>query len=73
MPRLPYPSKNATSEHNENAEQGQAEQSVKRPDEKGRRFDVLTMDLADWWSRKTYYFDVTELYGSEAKSFPVPK
>ena len=52
---------------------GPAEQSVTRPDDKGRRFDVLTIDVANQLSRKTYYFDVTGFYGKESTWFPVPR
>jgi len=44
-----------------------AGQSVTRPDAKGRRFDVLTIEVAGELAPLTYYFDISEFYGADAR------
>ncbi len=45
-------------------------QSVSRPDAQGKRFDILTVDIAGEWFDRNYCFDITDFFGRETKWFP---
>jgi hypothetical protein len=49
------------------------QQSVSRPNPQGRRFDILTIDVAGEWTSRTYYFDITDFFGAEVGWFPDSK